>query len=87
MDTVLVKALIKGGGLDDPDARALAVEVQRRRSENEEMRQALSWALDSLDLCFRRIDTIDDLSEEHHAIRAAGMAKARSALASKEPEA
>jgi hypothetical protein len=42
--------------------------------------QALAWALDSLELCFKRLDAVDTYSPEHLAIRAAGLAKARAAL-------
>lgn len=49
---------------------------------NEALREALSWALDVLDITLERLDAIDgaDLSDDHYRIRAAGLAKARAAL-------
>lgn len=59
---------------------------QRRRAGRAEaervvLREALSWALDVLDLCFKRLDTVDGpATGEHARMREAGMAKARAAL-------
>lgn len=63
--------------------------TQRRQSAErqlEQAREALSWALDVLEISLKRIDTIDgdSLSPEHFALRAAGLAKARRALAAAE---
>jgi len=68
------------------DFAAQAEEIERLRRERIELREALSWALDCLEITLRRLDTIDEpASERHLAIRAAGMKKARAALSEAAP--
>jgi len=77
------------GQVREYDAEASRAVLARREAEGrlaeatEALRQkdeALSWALDVLELALKRIDSVDDLSDEHMRIRA-GLAKARRALA------
>ena len=59
-------------------ADALAAQLQQAR-------EALSWALNSLELAFKRLDSVDEYSPEHYLIRQAGFDKARAALAAAAP--
>jgi hypothetical protein len=46
------------------------------------LEEALSWALDVLELSLKRLDTLETepYSDEHYAIRKAGLTKARATL-------
>jgi hypothetical protein len=73
--------------LSDPDMRQIREWIEQREARLArrvaELEAALSWALATLEIALARIDTIDgeSLSDEHYAIRQAGLAKARAALA------
>jgi hypothetical protein len=64
------------------DHRLKGRDIHEWAAHSERLQEALSWALDALEIALKRIDTVDGpLSDEHIRIRAAGIAKARAALA------
>lgn len=69
-------------------ANAAVARADTLTQANTELVEALSWALDVLEISLKRIDTIDGehLNERHYAIRTAGLAKAHAALAAATPD-
>jgi len=69
--------------LTDAQWAALAADL----ADRQQLRDALSWALDVLETSLARIDTVDGPPSDYHVrLRTAGLAKARAALASAETE-
>lgn len=76
-----MEAVTKWSELRDDDTARELREARTRLAASEQGREALSWALDILDMCDKRLVQLGDPPERvYSAIHIAGKAKARAAL-------